>query len=94
MKNIPQFSLIICTYMRPKPLLQLLQSVKEQTLYPDEILIIDGSTNNETQLILKENHFENLHYYLVPNEHRGLTKQRNYGIARVRQRIGYRCIFG
>jgi GT2 family glycosyltransferase len=69
--------------MRPKPLLQLLQSVREQSLYPIEILIIDGSTNNETQLILNENHFDNLHYYLVPNEHRGLTKQRNYGIARV-----------
>ncbi len=69
--------------MRPKPLLQLLQSVKEQSLYPDEILIIDGSTNDKTQLVLKENCFENLHYFLVPNEHRGLTKQRNFGIARV-----------
>jgi GT2 family glycosyltransferase len=78
-----KFSLIICTYMRPKPLLQLLQSVREQSLYPNEILIIDGSTNSDTQLILKENHFDNLHYYLVPNEHRGLTKQRNYGIGRV-----------
>ncbi|TRX34852.1 glycosyltransferase family 2 protein [Flavobacterium sp. ZT3R18] len=78
-----KLSLIICTYMRPKPLLQLLQSVREQTIYPDEILIIDGSTNNETQLVLKENYFKNLDYYQVPNEHRGLTKQRNYGIARV-----------
>jgi GT2 family glycosyltransferase len=69
--------------MRPKPLLQLLQSVKEQTLYPDEILIIDGSTNNQTQLILEENYFKNLNYFRVPNEHRGLTKQRNYGITRV-----------
>lgn len=83
MKSLPQFSLIICTYMRPKPLLQLLQSVKEQTLYPNEILIIDGSTDDETQLVLKENDFDNLHYFLVPNEHRGLTKQRNFGIARV-----------
>lgn len=83
MKSLPQFSLIICTYMRPKPLLQLLQSVREQTMYPNEILIIDGSSNNETQLVLKENYFENLDYYQVPNEHRGLTKQRNYGIARV-----------
>jgi GT2 family glycosyltransferase len=78
-----KFSLIICTYMRPKPLLQLLQSVREQTMYPNEILIIDGSTNNETRLALNDNYFENLHYYQVPNEHRGLTKQRNYGIARV-----------
>ena len=69
--------------MRPKPLLKLLQSVQEQTLYPNEILIIDGSINQETALILKENHFDNLRYFAVPAEHRGLTKQRNYGISKV-----------
>lgn len=78
-----KFSLIVCTYMRPKPLLQLLQSVKKQSLYPDEILIIDGSTNEETKNILKKIHFDNLVYFLVPSEYRGLTKQRNYGIERV-----------
>ncbi|VXC15167.1 Glycosyl transferase family 2 [Flavobacterium sp. 9R] len=75
-----KFSLIICTYQRPKPLLQLLQSVQEQTLYPDEILIIDGSTNEATQVILEQNHFQNVCYFLVPKEQRGLTKQRNFGI--------------
>jgi GT2 family glycosyltransferase len=69
--------------MRPKPLLQLLQSVREQSLYPDEILIIDGSVNGETQNIVTDNFFQNLKYFLVPNEHRGLTRQRNFGIARV-----------
>ena len=69
--------------MRPQPLLKLLQSVREQTLYPNEILIIDGSTNEETSIVLKKNQFENLKYFLVPLEHRGLTKQRNYGIERV-----------
>ena len=78
-----KFSLIICTYMRPVPLLQLLQSVQGQTLYPDEILIIDGSTDAATDAILKENLFPHLHYFAVPPEHRGLTKQRNYGIERV-----------
>ena len=78
-----KFALIICTYMRPKPLLKLLQSVLEQTLYPDEILIIDGSTNKETEAVLEENQFLNLYYFAVPPEHRGLTKQRNYGIERV-----------
>jgi len=77
------FTLIICTYMRPDPLLKLLNSVKEQTLYPNEILIIDGSINIETEAILENNKFQNLQYFKVPNEHRGLTKQRNYGIARV-----------
>jgi GT2 family glycosyltransferase len=52
-------------------------------MYPNEILIIDGSTNNETESVLKKIFFKNLHYYKVSKEHRGLTKQRNYGIARV-----------
>lgn len=78
-----KISLIICTYMRPKPLLQLLQSVQEQTLYPDEILIVDGSTNQETEVLFQEHQFRNLHYFAVPPENRGLTKQRNYGIERV-----------
>ncbi len=78
-----QFTLIICTYMRPKALLLLLESVAKQTLYPNEILIIDGSTNNQTETILKENLFKNLIYFKVDEANRGLTKQRNFGIKNV-----------
>ncbi|WNM20402.1 glycosyltransferase family 2 protein [Flavobacterium capsici] len=74
------FTLIVCTYMRPNPLLKLLSSVKEQTLYPNEIIIVDGSTDLKTKEILEINHFENLNYFLVDENDRGLTKQRNYGI--------------
>ena len=84
-------SLIICTYQRPKSLLQLLQSVQEQTLYPDEILIIDGSTNDATQQALEQNHFEKLRYFLVTKEQRGLTKQRNFGIAKVSADVEIVC---
>jgi GT2 family glycosyltransferase len=86
-----KFSLIICTYMRPKSVLQLLQSVQEQTLYPDEILIVDGSTTTETELVLKENKFPKLHYFSVPPEHRGLTRQRNYGIGRLAKDMEVVC---
>jgi GT2 family glycosyltransferase len=74
------FSLIICTYMRPQPLLKLLQSVEVQTVCPNDILIIDASTNSETEIILKDKTFQNLKYFKVDNDHRGLTKQRNFGI--------------
>lgn len=77
--------------MRPKPLLQLLQSVQEQTIYPDEILIVDSSTNTETEKLLQENKFNNLHFFLVPPEHRGLTRQRNYGIERVGNEMEVVC---
>jgi glycosyltransferase involved in cell wall biosynthesis len=77
--------------MRAKPLLDLLSSVNNQTWYPDEILIIDGSTNDETQKALEINKFQNLSYFLVDSEHRGLTKQRNYGISKVSDGIDIVC---
>ncbi|PKP25166.1 MAG: glycosyl transferase family 2 [Bacteroidetes bacterium HGW-Bacteroidetes-2] len=86
-----QFTLIICTYMRPKPLLNLLQSVKLQTLYPNEILIVDASLNQETKEMMEQHSFENLHYFLVSEIDRGLTKQRNYGIERVGKEIDIVC---
>ncbi len=78
-----RFTLIICTYKRPQPLLTLLESVKIQQLYPDHILIIDGSPDERTKQVFDIQSFKGLVYYKVPPEHRGLTKQRNYGIARV-----------
>lgn len=78
-----KFSIVICTYLRPEPLLELLQSIQYQSLYPDEVLIIDGSTNNKTGIVLRENLFKNIKYFLVDDENRGLTKQRNFGIKKV-----------
>lgn len=85
------FTLIICTYMRPDSLLKLLLSVKKQTLYPNEILIVDGSTNSKTMEILEQNQFDNLKYYCVDDSDRGLTRQRNYGIARVNSEMDIIC---
>lgn len=86
-----KFSLVICTYMRPKPLLTLLQSVQKQTLYPDEILIIDGSSNLETKEIINQNPFLNLKYFLVADDKRGLAKQRNFGIDKVSANMAIVC---
>lgn len=85
------FSLIICTYMRPTALLKLLKSVANQTLYPNEVIIVDGSVDNLTKEILEVNFFENLTYYQVTPEDRGLTKQRNFGIERVSSNIDIVC---
>ncbi len=78
-----KFSLIICTYSRAKSLKRLLESVQNQTLYPDEILIVDGSGDSETETILSENYYERLTYFQVDEENRGLTKQRNFGISKL-----------
>lgn len=77
-----KFSLIICTYERADSLKRLLDSINSQVLYPDEILIIDGSKGKETKEMLLKNHYENLKYFKVTEQNRGLTRQRNYGIEK------------
>ncbi|EAZ96242.1 glycosyl transferase [Flavobacteria bacterium BAL38] len=79
------FTLIICTFKRSQPLLKLLLSVQHQTLYPNEILIVDGSPDDFTKEMLTKNSFQGLKYFKVDETDRGLTKQRNYGITRVQE---------
>ena len=69
--------------MRPQSLRQLLQSVQMQTVFPHEILIIDGSVNQETELMIAQKDIPNLRYFLVSEAFRGLTKQRNFGLDQV-----------
>lgn len=76
-------TLIICTYKRSKVITNLLDSVALQTVYPDEILIIDGSPDDLTKEVLASKNYTNLIYYKVEPEDRGLTKQRNFGIEKV-----------
>lgn len=77
-----KISLIICTYMRPKSIERLVSSIKEQLVLPNEILIIDGSLNFETEKIVDSLALQELKYFKVDASHRGLTKQRNFGLAK------------
>ena len=77
------FSLIICTYKRSKALVALLNSVANQTLYPNEIIVIDGSEDTHTEAVLIKKRYINLNYFKVDATHRGLTKQRNFGLKQV-----------
>lgn len=78
-----RLSLIICTYKRHKAIINLLDSVKAQTVYPDEILVIDGSDDDLTKDILMQKEYKNLVYHKVEPQDRGLTRQRNFGIRKV-----------
>ena len=77
-----RISLILCTYMRPDALSRLLESIQDQSVYPDEILVVDGSTDDKTMTRLKAMSVPNLIYHKVPDEERGLTRQRNFGLKR------------
>ena len=86
-----KFSLIICTFKRPRPVITLLNSIKEQVLYPDEILLVDGSPDSRTKEVIGSNDYPQLKYYRVEETDRGLTKQRNFGVSRVGKEVEVVC---
>tara|TARA_R110001632_G_scaffold97231_2_gene203716 strand:+ start:872 stop:1843 length:972 start_codon:yes stop_codon:yes gene_type:complete len=77
--------------MRPKALTDLLASVKLQTKYPDQIVIVDGSTNFDTKDALEQTHYKNLVYYKVDEDQRGISLQRNFGMAKVTNDMNIVC---
>lgn len=76
-------SLIICTYKRAESLQKLLLSIRDQEVMPNEILIIDGSPDNQTREMILCDFPTEVEYFQVSPEQRGLTKQRNFGISKV-----------
>ena len=76
-------TLIICTYKRSLAIEKLFTSIRVQTLYPNKILVIDASPDSETKELIDRNRYKNTDYYKVPDAHKGLTKQRNFGINQI-----------
>jgi GT2 family glycosyltransferase len=86
MLNGESLALIVCTYRRAAAVTRLLGAVSRQTAIPDEVLIVDASPDRDTELAVAEWRSKwtggRIVYVAAPSEHRGLTRQRNYGAAR------------
>ena len=77
--------LVICTAGRPHCVERLLGAVATQSRVPDEVLIVDGSRAPEaaaTEAAVAKAPVA-ARYVLVEAEGRGLTRQRNRGIAEI-----------
>lgn len=74
-------SLVICTYQRPESLKSLLLSLRKLIRKPNEVLIIDGSNDLLTKEIIDADFYEEVLYFRVSKNNKGLTRQRNYGIG-------------
>jgi len=86
----PRIALVICTYRRPAAVLTLLRALADQTRGPDEVLVVDGSPGPETARVLEGAGLleaDGFAYAQVGEEDRGLTRQRNWGVAHTRSEI-------
>lgn len=86
-----KFSVVVCTYMRPIDIIKMLDSVVMQTLYPDEIIVVDASTNDLTKEQNLKSKYKNLDFYSVDENIRGSAKQRNFGIEKVSNDVEIVC---
>jgi GT2 family glycosyltransferase len=85
----PGITVVICTYQRPESTIRVLNSIATQSRMPDAILVIDASSDARTADAVtawQANVGRNLplQYWRVADAHRGLTRQRNFALDRVR----------
>jgi len=76
---VPTFSVIICTYNRPMLVPRAIRSVLDQTFGDFELVIVDGSTDDETRAVVET--FEDPRLRYVHEEAAGICEARNTGVA-------------
>ena len=65
--------------------MNLLTSVVSCSIKPRDIIIVDSSLDDDTSNIVSKfiSEYVRLNYYKVDEDHRGLTRQRNFGISKL-----------
>jgi len=71
-------SVIICTLNRVDDLRKTLESIDDQVVHPDELLLVDQSDNQETKKLAQEKRPYPVRY--IPQKEKSLTTARNRGI--------------
>lgn len=79
-KNI-FFSIILPTYNREKEILKAINSVVAQTFKNWELIVIDNTSNDTTEKVVKSFKNKKIFFYQIKNKG-VIAKSRNYGISK------------
>jgi GT2 family glycosyltransferase len=79
----------VCTMSRPDSLGRFLRSLAEQVRQPDQLLVVDASADDASERVLREyvatsRAASEVSYFRVFGSSAGLTRQRNFALARTR----------
>jgi GT2 family glycosyltransferase len=88
-ERTPGCTVVVCTYCRAASLSRFLESLKRQDVTPKALVVVDASPDDKTQVLLSESPSlisvaPCVLYFRVRGRHKGLTRQRNFAIKRVR----------
>ena len=78
-------SVIIITRNRPQMVRECLEHLGRQTRQPDEIIVVDSSTGEETQAVLDS--YPEVVRLRIPNGRNNMPQARNLGIAHARGEV-------
>jgi GT2 family glycosyltransferase len=78
-------AVVLCTFERPDAVRRFLESLRRQTRLPDELIVVDASSDARTEAVVREETRHRLAsrptaYHRVAEQNRGLTRQRNFGL--------------
>lgn len=74
-------SIIIPAYNEEKVIAHCLESLKEQTLKPNEIIIVDDGSTDKTEKILSKFQTSNFTFQILRGTHKGAGAARNFGAS-------------
>lgn len=85
----PGVALVVCTRGRPLSVARFLSALARSTRTPDQLLIVDASDDRATEMIVLSHPdltrvARDVEYVSVEAAQRGLTRQRNVALAKVR----------
>ena len=86
--NDSPLTVIVCTYKRPHRVAGFLESFFRESYHPRHLIFVDASPDDETERIVATFPLDGapdvvLSYFRVGGDLRGLTTQRNFGLAHV-----------
>jgi glycosyltransferase involved in cell wall biosynthesis len=81
-KSLPLVSVVIPTYNRPKLVGNAIESVLAQTFQNFEIIVVDDSTDNETEMVVKNFNNAKIKYIRVEDIQKGsaAARKKNIGV--------------
>jgi len=79
--NLPQISVVVCTYNREELLNEALHSLEQQTLNPSlfEVLIINNNSTDGTQKLAEKFAARHMNFRVIIEKEQGLSHARNRG---------------
>ena len=80
-ERIVQTSVIVCTKDRAKTLINLLASLSNQTMKPNEVIIVDASKNDDTKILIDEISIQLPYEIFYKKALPSSARQRNIGAA-------------